>query len=199
MRVLLAATTTLALLLASCGPLVQIGGGADAPDSLLTVESSATAPATTTGDPVLFALPDVPGKLQTLRLPVSTGASEVQYLAGATWIEQPNRLFQRILADQFEASTGTPAIDEGNIDLAPAARISGTLMEFGLDVTGQPQVVVRYDAVMSRTGQGFAGARRFEAMEPVAAQSGPAVAAALGRAANRVAAEVATWAAGNQG
>ena len=196
MRAILAATTTLTLLLAGCGPLVQIGGGADAPDSLLTVESSAAAPVTTTGDPVLFAMPDVPGKLQTLRVPVSTGASEVQYLAGATWIEQPNRLFQRVLADQFEAKSGKPAIDEGNIDLAPAARVSGTLLEFGLDVTGPPQVVVRYDAVISRTGQGFAGSRRFEAKVPVSSQSGPAVADALGQAANSVAADVAAWVAG---
>lgn len=192
----LSAALAAALAATACGPLVQIGGNAEAPASLLTFASSTPAPATTSGAPVLVTVPSVPGKLQTLRVPVKTAANELQYFGSATWIEQPSRLFRGVLADQFEAISGRPAVTERNVDVAAAARLSGTLEEFGLDVSGPPQVVVVYDAVLTDADGGFVGNRSFAARRPVARQTGPAIAAALGEAANEVAAAAAGWAAG---
>lgn len=186
----------LAAFVAGCGPLVQIGGNAEPPPSLLTLSANAEAPAAETGEPVLFAVPGVPGKLRTMRVPVTTADGQIQYLARANWIEQPNRLFQRVLADTFESVTGRPAIDESNVDVNPALRVSGTLLEFGLDVRGGREAIVRYDAVATKAGGGLAGSRRFEARLPVSAETGPAVAAALDEAANLIAREVAAWAGG---
>ncbi|MGB7406410.1 MAG: ABC-type transport auxiliary lipoprotein family protein [Pacificimonas sp.] len=182
-------------LLAACGPLVQVGGGAAAPDSLLTIASTETPPAVLSGDPVLIVLPDVPGKLRTTRVPVTTATNEIEYLGEASWIEQPNILFQRLLADRFEAATGRPALDEKNIDIAPMARLSGKLMEFGLDVRNGRQVLVRFDADLTRPDSGLVGSRRFEATAPVSISSGPAVARALQIAANDVAGRAVAWAA----
>jgi cholesterol transport system auxiliary component len=184
--------------LVGCGPIVQIGGNAKAPESLLTIASTATARAyagpTRLADTLAVALPTVPATLQTLRLPVTGSASEVRYLAGATWAEQPNRQFQRLLADTITAN-GTPVLDARQPAVSPARLLSGTLRDFGLDISGAPQVRVRFDAQLAapRAPDGRVGIRRFEASEPVADQSPPAVAAALNRAANRVAAEVADW------
>lgn len=183
-----------AALAAGCGPLVQIGGTDEPPPSLLTLSAEAEATGVQEGAPVLFALPTVPGKLRTLRVAVRTADNQVQYLARANWVDQPNKLFQRVLANMFEAVTGRPALDEGNVDVAPALRISGDLAEFGLDVRGAGEVVVRYDAVATSPGGGLVGSRAFEARVPVAARTGPAVAGALNEAANDVAREVAAWA-----
>ncbi|MBB4632044.1 ABC-type transport auxiliary lipoprotein family protein [Sphingosinicella soli] len=189
------ATIIAVLLLAGCGPLVQIGGAGDPPESLLTIRAETGERAALTGKPLLVTVPSAPGALRTLRIPVSTNATEIAYLPQASWVEQPVVLFQRLLGEVVQARTGRPVIDERNVDIAGAHRLSGRLLEFGLDVRGAPQVRVRYDAILSATGTGYVASRSFEATRPVSAQTGPSVARALGEAANEVAASVGDWAA----
>ena len=188
-----------ALLLAGCGPLVQIGGNSAPAASLLTL--SVTTPPLPYAGPAAAAatvgveIPAVPLTLQTLRLPVTTNATEVTYLVGAAWAEQPNRQFQRLLADTL-AGKGIVVVDARQARTPPAKSLTGTLGAFGLDVTDPfgPVVRVRYDAQLSgTTAAPTVMLRRFDAAEPVAAQTPVAVAAALNRAANRVAIDVAGW------
>lgn len=186
-----------AFTLTACGPLVQIGGNSKPPESLLTLTATAAAPApggpAKSADTIAVEIPAVPAVLQTLRLPVTTSASEVRYLAGASWAEQPARQFQRVLADTL-AGAGLAVIDTHQAGIAPARSLTGTLRVFGLDVSGSPQVRVRYDAQIAAPRSSSVALRRFEAAEPVADQTPVAVAAALNRAANKVAADVAAWA-----
>ena len=187
---------TLALLV-SCGPLVQIGGNDAPPAMLLTLRATATPVATapaTTPVTVMVLPPAAAGALQTLRLPVTVGDVELQYLVGATWSEQPNRLFRRVLADTIVAR-GLIVIDPRGPSPRADMTLSGTLADFGLDVrvAANPQVNVRYDAVLNSTNGTLIAARRFEASAPVASKSPAVVGAALNDAANRVAGEVADW------
>lgn len=190
------------LLLAGCGPLVQIGGNDKPPVSLLTL-SATTPPASYVGPAPTSAslaveIPAVPLPLQTLRLPVTTSATEVRYLTGATWAEQPNRQFQRLLADTL-AAKGIAVVDPRATRTPPARTLTGTLGAFGLDVSDPmaPVVRVRYDAQLGTTRTApTVMLRRFDAVEPVSAQTPVAVAAALNRAANRVALDVASWVTG---
>ena len=190
------------VLLAGCGPLVQIGGNAPPAASLLTL-SATTPPAPYAGPApasgtVGVEIPAVPLTLQTLRLPVTNNATEVTYLVGASWAEQPNRQFQRLLSDTL-AAKGVPVIDTRQARTPAVRSLTGTLRSFGLDVSdpAAPVVRVRYDAQLagSRTAKDVM-LRRFDAEEPVAAQTPVAVAAALNRAANRLAVEVAAWVSG---
>ena len=187
------------LLVAGCGPLVQIGGNAKPPVSLLTLRATA-APLPYAGpaklaDSIGVDLPVVPGALQTLRLPVTTSDSEITYLVGATWAEQPNRQFQRLLADTL-AARGLAVIDSHQSAASPARTLSGTLRECGLDVRSGAIVRIRYDAQLASPGNRSAplALRRFEVTEAAGDQRPAAIAAALNRAANRIAAEVADWA-----
>ena len=186
-----------AALLAACGPLVQVGGNAPAPGALLVLRADAPLPEwrgpAALGDTLAVAVPDVPAELQTLRLPVQLSGSTVQYLAGASWADQPNRQFQRLLADTL-AGAGVAVLDSRGGSVAPARQLTGHLREFGLDVRGAAVVRVRYDAQLAgpRNG-GSVALRSFMAEEPVASQQPAAVAAALNRAANRLAGEVAAW------
>lgn len=185
------------LALAACGPLVQIGGNDEPPDALLTLRSTASgaAPAADPSRTLLIAQPAVSGTLQTLRLPVTISDTEVQYLKAANWVEQPSRLFQRLLADTASAR-GVLVLSERQSDVAAARKLTGQLVEFGLDMRGTPQVRVRFDGLLtSRTGQAIA-ARRFETTRPVGAPEPTAVGAALNDAANAIANDVAAWVAG---
>ena len=187
--------------IAACGPIVQIGGNAKPPHALLTLTATA-APRAYAGPAPLAAtiavtVPTTPAALQTLRLPVTSSATEVTYLVGAEWAEQPARQFQRVLADTL-AAAGVPVVDLRQGAVAPARTLSGNLRDFGLDVSdpAAPVVRVRYDAQLAAP-RGTPGTtvslRRFDASEPASDQSPAAVAAALNRAANRVAADVAAW------
>lgn len=186
------------LALAGCGPLVQIGGNAPPPQTLLTLAATA-APrafdaATPLGPTIAVDVPRVPMTLQTVRLPVTTSATEVSYLVGATWAEQPNRQFQQLLIDTL-AARGHAVINRRETTVPPAQVISGTLRSFGLDVStpGAAVVRVRYDAQLTAKGA-VVSLRRFDAAQPVTSQTPTAVANALNIAANNVAAEVADWA-----
>jgi cholesterol transport system auxiliary component len=201
------------LALSACGPIVQIGGNAKPPASLLTLHATATprpyAGPSNRAETIGVELPGTPATLQTLRLPVNTTASEVAYLAGATWSEQPNRQFQRLLADTL-AAAGLAVIDVRQSHVAPARTLTGVLRDFGLDVAdpANPVVRVRFDAQIAsaqianaqianaRSPQPILLLRRFEAVEPAIDQRPAAVAAALNRAANRMAGEISEWAAG---
>lgn len=186
----------LAAALAACGPLVQIGGNDKPPAALFTLRAT-PRPMPAQADPtklLLVAQPVVPGALQTLRVPVITRDTELAYLAGATWIEQPSRLFQRLLADVVGASGVTVLTPRVNGPI-PALQLGGQLLEFGLDVRepANPQVRVRFDAILvGRDGQ-LVGARRFEVAQPTPSQTPADVAAALNSAANEVANQVASW------
>jgi cholesterol transport system auxiliary component len=191
-----------AFALTACGPIVQIGGNAKPPTSLLTLHATAVprpyAGPAQRADTIGIDLPGVPSTLQTLRLPVTTTATEVTYLVGATWAEQPNRQFQRLLADTLAAG-GLAVVDIRQSNIAPARTLTGTLRDFGLDVSNpaEPLVRVRFDAQLAnpRVPQSLL-LRRFEATEPAPDQRPAAVAAALNRAANRMAADITEWAAG---
>lgn len=185
------------LALAGCGPIVQIGGNEKPPQALLTLAASAPPRPfdgqSPLGPTIAVDVPRVPMTLQTVRLPVTTSTTEVSYLVGATWAEQPNRQFQQLLADTLSAS-GQAVINRRETTVPPVRVISGTLRSFGLDVSDPAAAVVRvrFDAQLAEKGA-VVSLRRFDAAQPVASQAPTAVAAALNLAANQVAADVADW------
>lgn len=195
MRYLPTLLMPLLLIAAGCGPIVQIGAGKASPNSLLMVEADAKPAQSPDGLAMTLTveLPQTPAVMQTLRLPVRTSDSEIRYLEAASWAESPSRQFQRLISDTL-AARGMAILDRSQAATRPVASLSGTLRDFTLDVRGTPMVVVRYDAQLSRPGQPTPVAlRRFEATEQISSQQPADVAAALGRAANRLAAELADW------
>ena len=203
--VLRAAPVAALALLASCGPLVQIGGGGKPPVALQTFRSDAP-PVSSRANPkdtLLVAVPSVPGAIQTLRLAVTTSDTEVSYFRDKkfdfVWAEQPSKLFQRLLADTAASRAGVTIVDGRQSDIAAARKLSGILFDCGLDVRNPsaPVAHIRFDATLSgREGKLFA-TRRFEATEPVSIQTAPAIGQALNAAANRTANDVAAWIAAN--
>lgn len=190
-------SVTMALLLvAGCGPLVQVGGSSAPPAALLTL--GATAPeAVPAGnaavDPdttISVETPAVAGALRTFRIPVMIDDTSIQYLAQGRWSEPPSRLFRRVVADTL-VYAGIPVIDSQSTGLTARQRLTGELTAFGVDTRESPIVRVRYEATLS--GPAGVYQRRFERTEPLAIVNSDHAAVALNRAANAVAQDVAQW------
>ena len=143
------------------------------------------------GDALVVLDPQADRKLDVMRVAVQVNATEIAYLQDATWVERPARLMRHLLAEAIRAK-GQHLVLEASDDVSGSRQtLAGRLIDMGYDARRQ-SVVVRYDAMRSNL-QGLIEARRFEAVVPGVSANGPAVAAALNRAANDVAGQVADW------
>ena len=182
-----------ATLLSGC---LSLGG--DVPDSLLTLTSANAVPPGAdarrgmVGDALTIMVPSTPQKLRTPRVPVQSGAINIAYVQGATWVEPPARLFQRLLSETVTARTSRLVLDESEFVTGAGEVVTGQLLDFGVDADAG-QAVVTYLAVRMPGGGGAVEQRRFEARAPLVRIDGQSVGAALNTAANRVADDVATW------
>ena len=180
--------------------LALLGGclsfGPKAPKQLIALMPAATAPAgaVTQGrmaDALIVLDPDADRRLDVLRIPVQVDDSTVAYLKDATWAERPARQFRRLLAETIRARSGRLVVEGEDAEIAGKDLLSGRLLDMGYDARSQ-SVVIRYDAL--REGpDGAVRTRRFEEIVPGVSADGKAVGAALNRAANSVAAQVAEW------
>ena len=174
-------------------------GGAEPPESLLTLSSSATAPAgsgaATGGEgsqgAIAVLTPEVPAKLDVLRVPVQVSSTEIAYLQEAVWVEKPARLFRRLLGETLRTRSGALVLDSDDTPAQASQSVRGTLLDMTYDA-GSSSVVVRFDAIQTAEG-GSVTSRRFEAREEGVQPEVESVGPALNRAANTVAGEVADW------
>ncbi|MGB7418733.1 MAG: ABC-type transport auxiliary lipoprotein family protein [Erythrobacter sp.] len=190
-----------ALLLAlACAALAGcISLGRELPESLLTLSPTSSAPAGTRaqtgsggdGGAIAVMTPDVPAKLDVLRVPVNVTDTEIAYLPEAFWVEKPARLFRRLLGETLRQRGGVFVIDNDDSPAPIGQQVRGTLVEMTYDARTSSAVVI-FDAIRSEES-GAVIARRFEARESVGIAEGPVVGEALNRAANTVASEVADW------
>lgn len=186
----------LAAALGACSLGGLLGGGAKPPSYLLTLtpevpDPGAIARAAGAGQAVTVAVPVTPKELNTVRVPVQVSPTVVQYVPGVQWVDTPDHLFERLVAETVRRTTNRVVLDPNQTTLDPGVVITGQLQRFGYDAqTGQ--VVVQYDAALSTAGGSAVQTRRFTATAPAdgtAATVGPA----LNRAANQVALDVAKW------
>jgi cholesterol transport system auxiliary component len=182
-----------ALSLASCF------GGKKVPPTLLTLTSSAPAPATVNrasapGEAITIDVPVIPKELSTTRVPAQVGPTAIAYIEDVQWVESPDRLFQDLLQETVVRTTGRVVLDPRQSSLDPGIHLTGTLSRFGYDAQ-LGAVLVRYDGALSSEGGTRVVTRRFEAQVP-ADGTARTVGPALNAAANQVAAEVAAWVGG---
>ena len=199
MRILMA--SALAIGAAGCSLGGLLGGGAKTPPTLQTLTAEAPDPGpisrtAAAGQSVTVAAPIVPKELRTTRVPVQLSATDIQYVTNLQWVDTPDRLFQRLVAETVRRTTNRVVLDSNLTTLDPGLLLSGQLQKFGYDAaTGQ--VIVEYDGALSTAGGNRVEARRFVATAPADGTAGT-VGIALNRAANQVAGEVAVWI-GNSG
>jgi cholesterol transport system auxiliary component len=179
------------LLLAGC---LSLGG--KTPKQLITLTPERTAPAGAmpggaAGDALLVLDPEADRRLDVARVPVQVNDATIAYLKDATWVERPARQLRHLLAETLRAKGQRPVLEGGDLDARGHATLSGRLLDMGYDARSQ-SVVVRLDATLDN-GAGAIRSRRFEATVPGVPPKAEAVAPALNKAANDVAAQVAEW------
>lgn len=195
------ATLALAAALSACSLGGLLGGGAKTPPTLQTLTPEAPDPGpmsrtAAAGQSLTVAVPAVAKELRTTRVPVQVTPTDVQYVTNLQWVDTPDRLFQRLVAETIRRTTNRVVLDSSATTLDPGLVLSGQLQKFGYDAqTGQ--VVVEYDGALSTAGGNRVETRRFIATAP-ADGTGASVGPALNRAANQVARQVAGWV-GNSG
>lgn len=173
-------------------------GGAEPPASLLTLTAEVAAPAgsaisTSSRDAIALHDLAVPAEIDVLRVPVRIDAANMAYLKDALWVERPGQLLRRLLAETIRVRTERVVLGGSDPLARGALQLRGQVQEFGYDAA-RSAVVVRIDAMLVGA-DGSVKQQRFEAVEPgVLAQPAP-VSAALNRAANDVARQIADWAA----
>ncbi|PKP89562.1 MAG: ABC transporter [Alphaproteobacteria bacterium HGW-Alphaproteobacteria-16] len=176
---------------------ISLGG--TAPESLLTLSPVARA---ASGDgvsggqrPVIAVLSlDTPAKLDVLRVPVAVSDTELAYLKDAFWVEKPARLFRSLLGETLRARGNALVLDNDETVALPTVSLRGSLIDMGYDARASA-VVVRFDAIRIDDA-GSTSTRRFEASETGIPADARAVGAAINRAANSVAGDVADWVGG---
>lgn len=166
------------------------------PATLIRLTPAAAAPAgaaapITNGQAITVLIPTTPAEVATMRVPVHAGASALSYLKDAQYADFPSRLFRDLLAETIRVRTGRPTLDIRDYHLAPGPKLSGRILEYGLN-GGAMSVVMTFDAVLQRDAT-HSDTERFEARVPVSAATAAAVAPALDQAANQVAQQVADW------
>jgi cholesterol transport system auxiliary component len=176
-----------------------LGGGGKPPATLVTLTPEAAEPATivrsaAAGQAVTVMTPTVPKELTAVRVPVQVNYVDVQYVTNVQLVDTPDRLFQRLLAETIRRTTNRVVLDPNQTTLDPGLVVNGILQRFGYDASSG-QVVVTYDASLSTGGGSRVETRRFTASAP-ADGTAATVPAALNRAANQVALDVAKWVGG---
>lgn len=171
-------------------------GGKKIPPTLLTLTSSAPAPASVSrtaapGEAVTIDVPVIPKELATTRVPALVGPTAVAYVQDLQWVDAPDKLFQDLLQETTVRTTNRVVLDPRQASLDPGLKLTGTLTRFGYD-TAEGVVIVRYDGALATPGGTRVETRRFEAKVP-ADGTASTVGPALNQAANQVAVEVARW------
>ncbi|MEP1420204.1 MAG: ABC-type transport auxiliary lipoprotein family protein [Erythrobacter sp.] len=188
------------LVLAGC---VSLGGSGEPPESLLTLTPSASAPVGSgvvsgiegSAGSIAVLTPEVPAKLDVLRVPVNVSNNEVAYLQDTVWIQKPARLFRSLLGETLRTASGDTqallVLDTSDTPLRPTQTLRGTLIDMGYEPSSS-SVVVRFEAVHT-LDDGRVKSRRFEAREEGVLADAAEVGPALNAAANAVAKDVAAW------
>ena len=197
MRLLLRTSAiALALGLSGCSLGGLLGGGGKGPTTLVTLTPEAAEPASlvrsaAAGQAVTVMVPTVPKELTAVRVPVQVNYVDVQYVTNVQLVDTPDRLFQRLVSETIRRTTNRVVLDPNQASLDPGLVVTGMLQRFGYDA-GSGQVSVTYDASLSTAGGNRVETRRFTASAP-ADGTAATIPAALNRAANQVALDVAKW------
>ncbi|AEI37166.1 MAG: ABC-type transport auxiliary lipoprotein family protein [Zymomonas mobilis subsp. pomaceae] len=186
-----------ALMVSGC---VNIGNRTP-PKNLLTltpaVEGAVNSNVSSQNKPLLLVSPpSVPAELKVTRIPVTTSPTTIAYLTDGVWVDLPSRLFSSLLSDTI-AHHNRFMIVSYRTAVVPGYRLSGTLSAFGLDAVHH-QVVITYEAFFSgvdnKTRQSEdVISHRFEVRQDIKQQDAVNVAAALNKASNQLADQVASW------
>ena len=105
-------------------------GGAKVPPVLLTLgpESAATTNvvrAASAGEAVTIDVPVIAKELRSVRVPAQSGPTAIAYIKDLQWVDTPDKLFQRLLAETVTRTTSRVVLDPDQSTLDPGLKVPG--------------------------------------------------------------------------
>ncbi|HET7561487.1 MAG TPA: ABC-type transport auxiliary lipoprotein family protein [Rhodanobacteraceae bacterium] len=158
-------------------------------------EGAAAATAAATGDFSLrVATPNISGALNQTGIVVMPSPGEVSVYKGARWSESPALLVRSRLVDAFMAAK-LPAVTTDDDHFSSDYTLSGDLRAFQTEYrSGQPVVVVRYDAQLRRgRSRSLLATRSFVITEQPSGAQVRQIVTAFGVADDQLVAQVVPW------
>ncbi|MDR3212376.1 MAG: ABC-type transport auxiliary lipoprotein family protein [Azoarcus sp.] len=185
-----------ALALAACSVLPK-----PEPVDVYLLPTTAIAPVTDSGTPRTWSLrlvrPDASGQLVGQRILVVPEPNRVSVYKGANWYESAPLLVRNRLFDAFRADARVSALSTDEMRTFADFELGSDLGAFHSEYPPGvriPQAVIRLDTrLIDTASRRIVASRVFEARETAADSSIPAVVAAFGIAADRLAAELVAW------
>ncbi len=127
---------------AACGPLVNLSGGKPANLYALTSASGLAAPTTFPDMALMVEEPKTSAAFDTQGIALMPEAREINYYAGAKWVDRAPKMVQTLLMTSFEGTGAFRDVGGESMALAANYRLSTDLRAFNADYTGGGSPVV---------------------------------------------------------
>ncbi|MDR1228520.1 MAG: ABC-type transport auxiliary lipoprotein family protein [Azoarcus sp.] len=174
---------------------------APTPVDVYLLPATATAPVADGGGPRTWSLrlirPETGGQLSGQRILVMPEPNRVSVYKGANWHESTALLIRNRLFDAFRADARVNALSTDEMRTFADFELGSELDAFHSEYRQHgkaPEAVIRLDTrLIDTASRRIVASHAFEAREAAADSSIPAVVAAFGAAADRLAAELVAW------
>lgn len=183
---------------ASCGPLVELPGGGEAPRLLDLIPTASASSNTSPKATVLMEALAMPSSLRSDVIAIRPTAREVKYLSNVRWSERAANLIYRYLRTTFESSDSLQVIANNSLDVASGYRLRIEIRDFSLhegETEDRGEVQIRGNVLLIRNGPTeILASRRFSADREVSfSQGAEEVAAAFNAALDQFAFDLLQW------
>ncbi|MFC4764061.1 ABC-type transport auxiliary lipoprotein family protein [Dyella koreensis] len=139
--------------------------------------------------------PQADRSIDSARIAVLPRGDVVSVYQGARWSDRVPTLLRNRLLEAFRDDGRIAALSSDDMNLQADYALSGDLTAFQSEYrSGQPVIVVRYDARLVRnSGLRIVATHRFEISQPVSGTAVPQVVAAFGQASDTLANQIVGW------
>lgn len=139
--------------------------------------------------------PQADRSIDSARIAVLPRGDVVSVYQGARWSDRVPTLLRNRLLEAFRDDGRIAALSSDDMNLQADYALSGDLTAFQSEYrSGQPVIVVRYDARLVRnSGLRIVATHRFEISQPVGGTAVPQVVAAFGQASDALANQIVGW------
>lgn len=182
--------------LSACGPLVELPGDGPAP-ALYTLSDAAAPRDLGLSIPAKLFIEDLGGDafLDTNRIAVRIGATEVKYLPLARWTDAPQYLIREKLQATLEDISGLTALGAKALEVPTDYRLKLRLRAFNaVENGGRLNADVQISAILvSAQGSEIIGTNQFSAQSESASSSAKDIVSALDAANQDVIQDISLW------
>jgi cholesterol transport system auxiliary component len=184
--------------LSGCAAIGALRTAASPLETYTLTAASAPAPGGATGRHIIVETPAASGAIDTDRILVKPSPLQVQYLAGARWIDPAPELLQALMVESLQNTGAFRFVTRTTAGPFPDYTLLSEIIDFQAEATTDPEFpllarVTMSVAVVRDEDNAIIASRRFSAVRPAAAADAPFVVGAFNEAADDVLNQMTGW------